>query len=51
MITYVNNKSSSFHSIGIGYTIQLAMKDQTFIVPSVIQHKSRLTFNKKSIKN
>jgi len=51
MITYVNNKSSSFYSIGIGYTIQLAMKDQTFIVPSVIQHKSRLTFNKKGIKN
>jgi len=43
MLTYVNNKSSSFHSIGVGYIIQLAMKDQAFIVPSVRQHKSRLT--------
>jgi hypothetical protein len=43
MLIYVNNKSSSFHSTGIGYTIQLAMKDQAFIKPSVIQHKSRLT--------
>jgi len=43
MLTYVNNKSSSFHSTGVGYTIQLAMKDQAFIVPSVIQQKSRLT--------
>jgi len=43
MLTYANNKSSSFHSTCVGYTIQLAMKDQTFIIPSVIQHKSRLT--------
>jgi hypothetical protein len=43
MLTYVNNKSSSFHSTGVGYTIQLAMKDQSFLVSSVIQHKSRLT--------
>jgi len=42
MLTYVNNKSSSFHNTGVGYTTQLAMKDQAFIVPSVIQHKSRL---------
>ena len=43
MLTYVNNKSSSFHSTCVNYTIQLAMKDQAFIVPSVIQQKSRLT--------
>jgi len=43
MLTYVNKKSSSFHSIGVDYTIQLAMKDQSFIVPSVIQHKFRLS--------
>jgi len=43
MLTYVNNKSRSFYSTGVGYTIQLVMKDQSFIVPSVIQHKSRLT--------
>ena len=43
MLTYVNNKSSSFHNTGVGYTIQLAMKNQAFFVPSVIQYKSRLT--------
>jgi len=43
MLTYVNNKSSSFHSTGVGYTKQLAMKDQAFILLSVVQHKSRLT--------
>jgi len=43
MLTYVNNKSRSFHSTGVGYSTQLAMKDQAFIVPSVKQHKSRLT--------
>jgi len=26
MLTYINNKSSFFHSTGVGYTIQLAMK-------------------------
>jgi len=43
MLTYVNNKSNSFHIIDVGYTIQLAMKDQAFIVLSVVQHKYRLT--------
>ena len=43
MLTNVNNKSSSFHITCIVYTIELAMKDQAFIVPSVIQHKSKLT--------
>ena len=42
-LTYVNNKSNSFHSTSIDYIIKLAMKDQSFIVPSVIQHNSRLT--------
>jgi hypothetical protein len=26
VITYVNNKSSSFYNTGVGYTIQLVMK-------------------------
>jgi hypothetical protein len=26
MLTYINNKSSFFHSTGVGDTIQLAMK-------------------------
>jgi len=40
----INNKSSSFHSSGVGYTIQYGLwKWQVFVVPSVIQHKSRLT--------
>jgi len=43
MLTYVNNKSSSFHNTGVGYTIQLLWKDQVFVVPRVVQHKSRLT--------
>jgi hypothetical protein len=30
VITYDNNKSNSFHNIGVGYTIQLTMK-----VPSI----------------
>ena len=42
VITYVNNKSSFFHSSGIGYTIQLAMKVPSIVVPRVVQHKSRL---------
>ena len=42
MLTYVNNKSSFFHSIGVGYTIRLAMKVPSIVVPRVVQHKSRL---------
>jgi hypothetical protein len=43
MLTYVNNKSNSFYSTGVGYTIQPAMKCQAFVIPSAIQHKFRLT--------
>jgi hypothetical protein len=32
VITYVNNKSSSFHNLGVGYTIQLAMKVSSICV-------------------
>jgi hypothetical protein len=49
IITYVNNKSSSLHSTGVGYTIRLGYESakylvyQGFVVPRVIQHKSKLT--------
>jgi hypothetical protein len=38
LLAYVNKKSSSYHNNNVG-----RMKDQAFDVPSVIQHKSRLT--------
>jgi hypothetical protein len=32
MLTYVNNKSSSFHSIGVGYTIQLGYESAKYLL-------------------
>jgi hypothetical protein len=32
VITYVNNKSSSFHSIGVGYTIQLGYESAKYLL-------------------
>jgi hypothetical protein len=32
IITYVNNKSSSFHSTGVGYTIQLGYKSVKYLL-------------------
>jgi hypothetical protein len=32
IITYVNNKSSSFHSTGIGYTIRLGYKSAKYLL-------------------
>jgi hypothetical protein len=32
MLTYVNNKSSSFHSTGVGYTIQLGYKSAKYLL-------------------
>jgi hypothetical protein len=32
IITYVNNKSSSFHSTGVGYTIQLGYESAKYLL-------------------
>jgi len=32
IITYVNNKSSSFHSTGVGYTIRLDYKSVKYLL-------------------
>jgi len=32
MLIYVNNKSSSFHSTGVGYTIQLGYESAKYFL-------------------
>jgi hypothetical protein len=32
VIAYVNNKSSSFHSTGVGYTIQLGYESAKYLL-------------------
>jgi hypothetical protein len=32
MLIYVNNKSSSFHSTGVGYTIQLGYESAKYLL-------------------
>jgi hypothetical protein len=32
LITYVNSKSSSFHSTGVGYTIQLGYESAKYLL-------------------
>jgi len=32
IITYVNNKSSFFHSIGVGYTIRLGYESANYFL-------------------
>jgi len=32
MITYVNNKSNSFHNTGVGYTIQLGYESAKYLL-------------------
>jgi hypothetical protein len=32
IITYVNNKSSSFHSTSVGYTIQLGYESAKYLL-------------------
>ena len=32
IITYVNNKSSSFHSTGVGYTIRLGYESAKYLL-------------------
>jgi hypothetical protein len=32
IITYVNNKSSSFHSIGVDYTLQLGYESAKYLL-------------------
>jgi hypothetical protein len=39
LLAYVNNKSNFYHNNNVGRRL----KDRAFDVPSVIQHKSRLT--------
>jgi len=36
IITYVNNKSSSFHSSGVGYTIQLGYESAKYLLYQVL---------------
>jgi hypothetical protein len=36
MLTYVNNKSSSFHSIGVSYTIQLSYESAKHLLYQVL---------------
>ena len=51
MLIYVNNKASSFHSTGVGYTIQLGYESAKYLLyQRVIQHKSRLTITSKVLK-
>jgi hypothetical protein len=51
IITYVNNKLSSFYSTGVGYTIQLGYESAKYLLyQRVIQHKSRLTITSKVLK-
>jgi len=42
MLTYVNNKSSSFHSTSVGYTIRYESVKYLLCQVFVVQHKSRL---------
>jgi len=32
IITYINNKSSSFHSTGVGYTIRLGYESAKYLL-------------------
>jgi hypothetical protein len=36
MLTYVNNKSSFFHSTGVGYTIRLSYKSAKHLLYQVL---------------
>jgi hypothetical protein len=37
MLIYVNTKSSSFHSIGVGYTIQLSYESAKYLLCQVFK--------------
>jgi hypothetical protein len=43
-----NNKLSSFHSTSVGYPYSRLWRDQIFVVPRVIQHKSSDTIQARS---
>jgi len=51
IITYVNNKSSSFHSIGVGYTIRLGYESAKYLLYQGLYNINLdKPFNKQSIK-
>jgi len=50
--TYVNNKSSSFYSTGIGYTIRLGYKKAKYLLYQELYNINLdLPFNKQNIKS
>ena len=52
MITCVNNKSSSFHSIGVDYTIQLSYESAKYVLYQGLYNINLDSpFNKQSIKS
>jgi hypothetical protein len=52
IVTYVNNKSSSFHSTGIGYTIRLGYESAKYLLyQGLYIINLDLPFNKQSIKS
>jgi len=52
IITYVNNKSSSFHSTGVGYTIRLGYESAKYLLYQRLYNINLdYPFNKQSIKS
>jgi len=52
IITYVNNKSSSFHSTGVGYTIRLGYESAKYLLYQGLYNINLdYPFNKQSIKS
>jgi hypothetical protein len=52
IITYVNNKSSSIHSTGVGYTIRLGYESAKYLLYQGIYNINLdEPFNKQSIKS
>jgi hypothetical protein len=52
IIAYVNNKSSSFHSTGVGYTIQLGSESAKYLLYQGLYNINLdYPFNKQSIKS
>jgi len=51
-ITYVNNKSSSFHSTCVGYTIRLGYESAKYLLYQGLYNINLdYSFNKQSIKH
>jgi hypothetical protein len=52
IITYVNNKSSSFHSTGVDYTIRLGYESAKYLLYQGLYNINLdYPFNKQSIKS